>query len=73
MPVFRLKERIPSSPSNEVIPRVLFHRLEKEEQLKGTRPVHLHCPWSVVLKGTRPSSIWPAKRRRSAVGALDIQ
>jgi hypothetical protein len=23
--------------------------LEKEQRLKGTSPVHLHCPWSLVL------------------------
>jgi hypothetical protein len=49
MSVFRLQERIPSLPSNEVSPRVSVHRLEKEQWLKGTRPVHLHCLWSLVL------------------------
>jgi hypothetical protein len=49
MSVFSLQERIPSPPSNEVIPRISFHRLEKEQRLKGTRPVHLHCLWSLVL------------------------
>jgi hypothetical protein len=49
MSVFRLQERIESHPSNEVIRRASIHGLEKEQQLKGTSPVHLHCPWSLVL------------------------
>jgi hypothetical protein len=31
MSVFRLQEKIPSPPSNEAIPKVSFHRLEKEK------------------------------------------
>jgi hypothetical protein len=49
MSVFRLQERIESHPSNEVIRRASIYGLEKEQRLKGTSPVLLHCPWSLVL------------------------
>ena len=26
-----------------------MYGLEKDSRLKGTSPVHLHCPWSLVL------------------------
>jgi hypothetical protein len=26
-----------------------MHGLEKDSRLTGTSPVHLHCPWSLVL------------------------
>ncbi len=49
MSVFRLQERIESHPSTEVIRKASIHGLEKDSRLKGTSPVHLHCPWSLVL------------------------
>ena len=49
MSVFRLQERIECHPSTEVIRRASIHGLEKDSRLKGTSPVHLHCPWSLVL------------------------
>jgi hypothetical protein len=44
-----MQERIESHPSNEISRRASIHGLEKEQRLKGTSPVHLHCPWSLVL------------------------
>jgi hypothetical protein len=46
---FRLQERIESPHSIEVIRGASIYGLEKEQRLKGTSPVHLHCPWSLVL------------------------
>jgi hypothetical protein len=46
---FRLQEGIESHPSNEVIRRASIYGLENDSRLTGTSPVHLHCPWSLVL------------------------
>jgi hypothetical protein len=46
---FRLQERIESHPPNEVIRGASIYGLEKDSRLAGTSPVHLHCPWSLVL------------------------
>jgi hypothetical protein len=49
MSVFRLQKRTESHPPNEVIRRTSIYGLENDSRLAGTSPVHLHCPWSLVL------------------------